>query len=100
MTAQKAIGEITAYIQNNGGGYSAWYVGIAADPEDRLFNSHALNKDSDLWIYCPCDNSEEARLAESYFLDKLGTCGGPGGGDNGTDHVYAYKVAQHTVEST
>lgn len=100
MTAQKAISEITMFIQNNGGIYSAWYVGIAADPEDRLFNNHSVNKSSDSWIYRSCENSAEARLAEGHFLYGLGTSGGPGGGDENTSCIYAYKIAPHTFETS
>lgn len=99
MTAQEVVNEINGYIQRNGGIYSAWYVGIAADPQDRLFNNHCVKRDQDLWIYRPCLNSSDARLVEKHFLDRLGTSGGSGGGDYNTSAVYAYKIAPHTFES-
>jgi hypothetical protein len=77
--------------------YSEWYVGVAADPRDRLFNGHAVNEQTDKWIYDWCSTSAEAREIEQYFIGQ-GTQGGPGGGDTTTRSVYAYKVASHTTE--
>ena len=50
----------------------------------------------DWWIYRQASSSEVAREIESYFVDTLGTDGAPGGGDETTDMVYAYKKAAHT----
>jgi len=36
--------DIKAYIQNNGGAYSDWYVGIASDPKERLFTDHNVSE--------------------------------------------------------
>lgn len=44
-----------------------------------------------------CTSSTVARAVEKHFLDK-GMKGGGGGGDDNSDKVYAYKIANHTVE--
>jgi len=92
-----AISEIEAYLANNGGSYSQWYVGIAADPRERLFSSHAVKEKGDAWIYHRCTSSGVARLVEKCFL-ALGMKGGSGGGDDNSEYVYAYKIAGHTIE--
>jgi len=98
MQKQIVISEILAHIRLCGGGYPDWYVGIAAEPKDRLFNSHGVRQ-GDAWIHRECDSSAAAREVEAYFVKTLGAAGGPGGGDYSTTHVYAYKIAPHTVES-
>lgn len=98
MTTQEALDAIYNYILKNGGKYFEWYIGVAADPKERLFNNHSVNEKADCWIYCPCSSSIDARNVEAYFV-KLGTKGGTGGGDYSTIHVYAYKIAPHTVET-
>jgi len=92
------IQEIKAYIEKHSGNYPNWYVGIASDAEDRLFNDHEVDKVNDLWIYEKAENSETAREIEGYFIDKLDTDGDTGGGDDKTKFVYAYKKNSHTTE--
>jgi hypothetical protein len=91
------ISEITSHISKNGGRYSDWYAGIAADPRHRLFSDHAVRENGDAWIFRPCTSSEVARNIENFLLN-LGMKGGPGGGDSTTGSVYAYKIASHTIE--
>jgi len=91
------ISEIEAHLASCGGTYPQWYVGIAADVRDRLFNGHAVKQEGDAWIYRQCDTSAVARAIEDHFVS-LGLKGGPGGGDSSTRFVYAYKIAAHTVE--
>ena len=99
MTAkqQEIINAFNTYMGAPSARYSEWYVGVAADPRDRLFNGHAVNEQTDAWIYDTCASSGEARELELYFIGQ-GTRGGPGGGDAATRSVYAYKVARHTIE--
>ena len=92
-----AISDIKAYVANNGGNYSQWYVGIAADPRERLFNDHAVKEKGDAWIYRQCTTSDVARSVEKHFLAQ-GMKGGSGGGDENSDYVYAYKISGHTIE--
>ncbi len=97
-TKEIVIKEIKAYIIDNGGRYRDWYVGIASDARDRLFNAHAVKEQGDAWIYRQCESSDNARDVEDYFI-ALGAAGGPGGGDYTTTYVYAYKIASHTKEN-
>lgn len=97
ISIQKAIADIQAYITGNDALFHKWYVGIAENPETRLFNDHSVNKSIDQWIYTPCNNSEEARSVEAYF-HKLGTKGASGGGSPLTRYVYAYLINHRTRE--
>ena len=94
---QKIISDIKAYVSKNGGAYSSWYVGIASDPKDRLFNDHAVAEVGGAWIYSPCASSTIAREIEDCFI-ALGMKGGAGGGDNTSKYVYAYKITKDTKE--
>ena len=73
------------------------YVGIAKDPEKRLFNEHKVKKQGVIWIYCPANSSTCAREVEKTLIAQ-GADGGPGGGDDDTTSVYAYKKTPDTVD--
>lgn len=88
--------EIKEHIQNRGGSYSDWYVGISEEPRKRLFEEHGVNEKTDAWIYRQATSNKVARRIEKYFVDVLGTDGAPGGGDVNTIYVYAYKKKSHT----
>ncbi len=91
--------EIVKFITNHVGsdGYSSWYVGIASDPKQRLFNDHNVDEQNGKWAYSPAINEAHARSAEKILHDK-GFDGGIGGGDQTTIWVYAYKKTSSTVE--
>jgi len=91
------IQEIKEYIDIAGGEYSLWYVGIATDPEKRLYEDHNVDKNG-LSIWRETENSNIAREIEKYFIEEIGTDGGTGGGDNTTKFVYAYKKTTYTNE--
>jgi len=41
MTSEETLKKnIKKHMDDRGGPYSEWYVGIAEDPKDRLFNDH------------------------------------------------------------
>ena len=94
---QSAVAEIVAYVKKHGGGYSAWYIGIASDPKQRLFTDHIVQETGGRWVYYDCGNDASARRAEQAFLN-AGCQGGGGGGDWRTRFVYAYKVTANTRE--
>jgi hypothetical protein len=89
--------DINDYIRRCGGGHSAWYFGIAADPRHRLFSDHNVAVKS-YWIFRDCGSEDAARRVEEYF-HRLGCQGGPGGGDWDTRFVYAYRITLDTVEA-
>jgi hypothetical protein len=75
---------------------SDWYVGIAADPRDRLFNDHNVDEQNGFWIYEQATSASVARQVEKAYLD-TGHDGGGGGGDEESTYVYAYVKLQGTV---
>lgn len=89
--------EIKAYVEECGGTKTQWYVGIATDARDRLFNDHNVNEDNDYWIYRIASSDTISRRVEKHFLD-LGYDGGDGGGDENTKSVYAYRKTSNTKE--
>lgn len=94
-TARQIIADIDAYMTSVGGRASDWYVGIASDPEARLFNDHGVARVGGNWIWRRAISSDAAREVEKAYLD-TGHDGGPGGGDSSTDCVYAYRKASGT----
>ena len=95
-TKQEIINDLDAHMKDGGGGYPAWYVGIASDARDRLFNDHRVKEKGDSWVFRQTSFSGVAREIQDYFVDTLGTDGGAGKGVVFTDMVYAYKKASHT----
>ena len=95
-TKQEIISDLDAHIKDSGGGYPAWYVGIASDARDRLFSDHKVKEEGDSWIFRQASFSAVAREIQDYFVNTLGTGGGAGRGVVFTDMVYAYKKAPHT----
>ena len=77
MSKEQIIKEITDHLATNK--VKKWnevYVGIAKDPQDRLFNGHRVQKDGDVWIYRQAFSSDDAREVEKILLEK-GADGGP-----------------------
>lgn len=95
MTYQEIIQSFQNYIYLNSGIYREWYIGVTADPDQRLFTDHNVDKQNDKWTHAPAENNEVARSVEKYFLD-LGCDGGTGGGDYTSKTAYAYKKNTHT----
>jgi hypothetical protein len=97
-TKTQIVSDIKAHIISRGAKYwSEWYVGIAADSRERLFTDHNVSEKNGQWIYRQATGEEAARSAESELLE-LGCKGGPGGGDENTDSVYAYQITSTTTE--
>ena len=96
--ANTIASEIKDYIDKRGANYSDWYVGIARDPEGRLFRDHNVDQKNGQWIYWPAGTRSAAEAIEKYFTHQLGTSGNPGGGDDKTTWVYAYKIEQYTKQ--
>ncbi len=87
--------EMKEYIDRNGGASASWYAGIAADPRNRLFSDHGVDKDNGAWIFRTSSTADEARRVEEYLI-ALGCDGGGGGGDAATKAIYAYKKTPKT----
>jgi hypothetical protein len=89
------IVDIDNHIRKGGGGYAAWYCGIAATPRDRLFSDHNVAAGG-WWIVRDCGTEAGARAVERHFHAK-GCRGGGGGGDCRT--CYVYKITATTDEA-
>ena len=93
---QEIIDDIKRHIDKSGSPYSSWYVGISKDARDRLFSGHKVKEKDGWWIHKQASSTQIAREIEDYFVNTLGTNGGPGGGDEDADMVYAYKKENYT----
>ena len=97
MTAQQIVNAVDSHIRANGGGYPSWYVGIAADPNDRLINGHNADGNGNAARYWDCGSDAVARQVESAFIN-AGCRGGGRGGDRNTKFAYVYRISQTTRE--
>jgi hypothetical protein len=95
MDAPTIVNEIVAHVGNDA--RSKWYAGIAADPQDALFNRHCVDREHGGWIYRRADSNKAARAAEDALHD-VGFDGGPCGGNDETKSVYAYKKTSATSQ--
>ena len=91
--------ETKAFMDRSRAPYSQWYVGVAADPNERL-SEHGVQED-DWWIVRRLASAEAAqRVAEGLLkagCDGLPVRGGSGGGDEESTAVYAYWKRGHTT---
>ena len=93
---QEIINDIKEHIGKEGGGYQSWYVGISEDARDRLFNGHSVPEKEAWWITRAASSASVAREVEEHFVNTLKTGGGPGGGSDKSNQVYAYKKTSVT----
>lgn len=98
MNSDEIVRQILEYIRQHGGAFRDWYVGIASDVKRRLHVDHNVPAESQIpWIYRGAATDRAARTAEQTLL-AMGCDGGPGGGDQTTAVVYAYRKQWSTVE--
>ncbi len=93
---EEIIKNFKEHIKKSDSPYSSWYVGISKDARDRLFIDHKVKEKNAWWILDQASSTQIAREIEDYFVNTLGTSGGPGGGDEDADMVYAYKKKSYT----
>jgi len=86
--------EIDLRINKCGKGYREWYVGITANPDQRLFQGHNVSQEEGAWIYRDAGSESMAKTIEAIF-HKKGCKGGPGGKDS-SHYVYAYRMTRTT----
>ena len=72
-----------------------WYVGIASNVKDRLFDDHNVTEQGGLWAHSTADTAAIAREVEAELLAE-GLDGGTGGGDSTTKTVYIYVKTSST----
>jgi hypothetical protein len=97
QSAETIFGNINNKMNASGVRFAGWYVGIAADPEDRMFNEHNVSRTGGTWIICRAFNDAQARKIEKAYHD-AGCKGAGGGGDEKTVFIYAYVITLSTVE--
>lgn len=93
--SQAIIQAFENFFGKQGKYYSEFWIGIATDPVDRLTKGHGVDGTTP-WIYWNTPlHTDAVRQIEKFFLSK-GAKGGPGGGDNSTCYIYAYKISPKT----
>ena len=90
MVNNTIANQIQIHADKEGSGYHQWYCGIAADPDQRLFDEHNVPRGEGKawWIQKNAGSEQIARDTENYLIG-LGFDGAAGGGDYSTIHVYA-----------
>jgi hypothetical protein len=91
MTVEK---EIDNRIHRSKRGYPDWYVGIAANPRERLFQGHNVSEPAGAWLYRDVGSVSTAKDIEAIFIKK-GCKSGSTKEDN-PHYVYAYKMTRTT----
>ena len=89
MNIEQAIDSL---IQNSGGNYRQWYVGIAINPREQLFTVHNVSEKSGTWVYKDAGCETAARGIEVVFLKK--GCKGGSIKKDSSRHVYVYKITR------
>jgi hypothetical protein len=95
-TDVKIVVEIKNYIEQNGGNYPHWYVGLAKYPGEKLI-THGVNPSRGYCIYITAECKEDAHSAVQYFIEHFGTNGDTG--EHNDDYalsVYAYRKTAST----
>jgi hypothetical protein len=86
--------EIDGCINKCGKGYREWYVGIADNPDQRLFVGHNVSETSGAWIYRDAGSLSMAKVIEAIFHKK--GCKGGTGAAGSPHYVYAYRMTRTT----
>lgn len=91
----KIVNDIVNHVGSDN--KSNWYVGIATNPRNRLFDDHCVDQAHGAWIYQDAYSETDARDTESYLLNEYTFRGDVGGGNRPT-YVYAYKITPWTKQ--
>ena len=95
MDYNTLVKRIRTYMSKFEGDYSDWYVGIAKDVDEELFEQHKVDENG-IWISFGADTDDIAKEVEKYFLDK-DTDGNPVKLEENVRIVYAYKKNSATI---
>ena len=88
---EKIISDIKKYMDDHGGLYLFWYIGITENARRKLFVEDGVNEKNDYWIYMAADTNTIAKRVVKHFTKYLQTKRRPGSGDTEDKIVYAYK---------
>jgi hypothetical protein len=96
-TKQQILNEIKTHIQNNGGEYSDWHIGVCSNIRHNL-SSQAKAKH--LFISRQAFSSYVASEVQDYFINILGTGGSVGTNNSTADIIYVYRRSGEAIEQT
>lgn len=88
---------IKGYIEANGGQFGGWFVGVAADPKDRLVCEHSLNHQTGKAIVVGTLSMREAKAAEMALRRSHGCWGSRELQDEAARFVYAFQMTATTM---
>jgi hypothetical protein len=86
--------EIDNRIHRSKRGYPDWYVGIAANPRERLFLGHNVSELNGTWLYRDAGSVFTARDIEAIFIEK--GCKSGITREDDPHYVYAYQMTRTT----
>lgn len=97
FSVQQVKYEFLAYIKEFDPVFSNWYVGLADQPKQALFERHRVRDAEDPWLYKQLLTNRAARTVQDYFIGHLRTAGAPPMEQSeDVDCVYLYRIAAHT----
>ena len=90
------IDQIKAFMDQNGGGYGSFYVGITSDPFDRFNAYHRVSLKDDLWAFYPTLTPNVAHEVRKHLIEQLGTDGLSDGLTMNSKYIYVYQKTPET----
>jgi hypothetical protein len=84
------INTLDEFIRKNSFTYHDWYVGLAVNVEENLFNEHQLNPETDVWIFKEIPDEKEGVRIREYFLN-MGCVSGISDMTDRARYVYLYR---------
>ena len=90
------VKDILSYIFENDFQLSEWYVGIASNPREKLFQEHNVMEDSDLWIIRAAESITSAKSIAYHIISRYGTDGLLKSNSETSKFVYAFKKGLST----
>jgi hypothetical protein len=94
------IEQMKTYIQQGGGGYEDWFIGLANNPIAPITEVSRLGKvQNHRFTYIEAISGEVAKGVVDYFINACGTDGNTGEAEkrDGCRALYLYKKAEHLV---
>ena len=86
---------LRSFINEHACASHQWYVGLASDAEEKLFQHHKVNRQANSWIYRMADSPEAARSVHENFL-RLGCDGEQYPNELNATDVYIYLKSHKT----
>jgi hypothetical protein len=96
--AAKIVEEVREYLELCEPDPAAWYVGISAEPKERLFGFHRVRESFDNWLFRTASAPLVAREVRLHLMG-LGMTSQRGSIEPGARTVYLYRRTSHTREA-